>query len=65
MTRIDQRVGSLRDHPQIGPDVLGGHARMLTISRTRYVVFYRVERDQVVILRVMHGSQERPTEFGR
>jgi toxin ParE1/3/4 len=63
MSRIDARVGSLKDNPLIAPSVLDGRARMLAITGTPYLVFYRVETEAVVVLRVMHGAQERPTDL--
>ena len=54
---IDQKCALLADHPGIGPprpDIAAG-ARMLTVGR--YLVLYRIAKERIEIVRVVHGSR--------
>jgi toxin ParE1/3/4 len=60
---IEAAVRRLADHPRIGrPGRIRG-TRELVVSGTPYVVAYRVERDAVVILRLLHGAQRWPSRM--
>lgn len=57
---IYDAIQTLRHHPHTGRPGTEG-TRELVISKTPYIVAYRVmEPDAVQILRVWHGAQERP-----
>ena len=61
--RIEAQVELLIDTPEIGrPGRIEG-TRELVIQRTPYIVAYRIDRDTVRILRVLHGAQEWPDEL--
>ncbi|MGA1798436.1 type II toxin-antitoxin system RelE/ParE family toxin [Sphingomonas sp. 4RDLI-65] len=57
---VEQLVSSvarLADYPESGParPEIGGGARSITVGN--YLVLYRVERDSVDIVRVVHGTR--------
>jgi toxin ParE1/3/4 len=51
-------TGILADLPRAGPVTARGERRKWRVPRTGYVLFYRIERDHIRILRVLHGAQE-------
>lgn len=56
--RLVARVARLADYPESGParPEIGAGARSITVGN--YLVLYRVERDSVDIVRIVHGAQE-------
>jgi toxin ParE1/3/4 len=48
----------LAEFPEIGESrpQLGAHVRKWTVGN--YVVFYRVEADAIVIIRILHGARD-------
>jgi toxin ParE1/3/4 len=61
--RIEAQVELLINTPQIGrPGRIEG-TRELIIRQTPYIAAYRVERNCVRILRVLHGAQQWPDEM--
>jgi toxin ParE1/3/4 len=61
--RIRDRVRQLEQAPRIGRVGRVENTRELVVSRTPYVVAYRVDESQVSIIRVIHGRREWPTRF--
>ena len=60
--RIETELEVLVLTPEIGrPGRLPG-TRELVISRTPYIAAYRIEGDEVIVLRVLHGAQQWPDE---
>ncbi|WP_235076525.1 type II toxin-antitoxin system RelE/ParE family toxin [Sphingomonas sp. S2-65] len=59
LQRIVGATRILGDLPQAGPATEHGARRKWRVARTSYILFYRIERDHVRILRVLHGAQER------
>lgn len=57
---IEAAVRQLIDHPRMGRPGRVRDTRELVVSGTPYVIAYRVERDAVVILRLLHGAQQWP-----
>jgi toxin ParE1/3/4 len=54
---IDRQVGRLAEHPRVGrPGRIEG-TRELVVSRTPYIVAYKVGAGEVIILRILHGAQ--------
>jgi toxin ParE1/3/4 len=43
-------------------DELGAGVRSVVVGR--YVVFYRFTDTELVVLRIIHGSRDIPSEFG-
>ena len=60
---IEEAVRRLADHPRMGRPGRVKGTRELVISGTPYVIAYRVKRDAVVILRLLHGAQRWPPDM--
>jgi toxin ParE1/3/4 len=61
--RIREQVETLRKFPESGrPGRIDG-TRELVISRTPYIVAYRIKGNTVRILRVLHGSRRWPDDM--
>lgn len=60
--RIISQVEQLEKHPELGRDGRKQGTRELVISRTSFVVIYRVKpkAKRIEILRVLHSSQQWP-----
>jgi toxin ParE1/3/4 len=61
--RIERRVGQLRSHPQLGRRGGVAGTRELVITRTPYVVAYRVSVVRIDVLAVIHAARRWPTSF--
>ena len=60
MDRIDSAVGRLADHPGSGrPGRISG-TRELVIPDLPYIVAYRIHRERVQILRLLHAARRWP-----
>lgn len=57
---IDAAVLRLIDHPHSARKGRVGRTRELVVTKTPYVVIYRVADAAIVILRVLHGAQQWP-----
>jgi toxin ParE1/3/4 len=57
---IRLQVRQLREHPQMGRAGRVSGTRELVISRTPFIVIYRVTAWRIEILRVLHGAQQWP-----
>lgn len=57
---VETAVRRLADHPHIGRPGRVAGTREVVVTGTPYVVAYRVEREAVVILRLLHGAQRWP-----
>jgi toxin ParE1/3/4 len=53
----------LAHHPMAGREGRVAGARELVISGTPFVVAYRIEKNEVRILAVLHAAREWPEEF--
>lgn len=59
--KIVGRIYELADFPQLGrsrPDVA---AELRALTAFNYLILYRIEAEQVVIVRVVHGARDLPT----
>lgn len=53
---FSDKVGILVDHPEIGrPGRVAGTREL--VAHRNYLLIYRVLRDEVLILRVLHGAR--------
>lgn len=57
---IHVRVEGLADHPEIGRRGRLQGTRELVITRAPYLVIYRLRRETIEILRVLHQRQQWP-----
>lgn len=59
---VHKTVEMLRRHPEMGTvlrSALGKTTRLRTIiDFKKYLIFYRVENDTLLIVRVLHGSRD-------
>lgn len=62
--RIEQQVEELIHFPEMGRPGRVEGTRELVIQHTPYIVAYRIAGDVLRILRVLHGAQLWPEEFG-
>ncbi|WP_296445474.1 type II toxin-antitoxin system RelE/ParE family toxin [Rhodoferax sp. UBA5149] len=58
--RIDEQVDQLLQHPQMGRPGRKQGTRELVISRTPFIVVYRVKGKRIELLRLLHGAQMWP-----
>jgi addiction module RelE/StbE family toxin len=63
IARIESAVNVLRAHPEIGRSERVEATRELIISGTPFIVAYRIARNRVEILAVIHGARRWPTSF--
>jgi toxin ParE1/3/4 len=56
--RIVKATHILAELPQAGQGTAKAGRRRWRVPRTDYVLFYRVERDQILVLRVLHGARQ-------
>lgn len=57
---IEQQITGLLEHRQRGRAGRVKGTRELVIVRTPYIAAYRIKRDRVQILRILHGAQQWP-----
>jgi toxin ParE1/3/4 len=62
--RIFRAVEMLGKFPSAGHPGRVRATRELTISRTPYIVVYRLSGDEVQILSILHGARRWPMTFG-
>jgi toxin ParE1/3/4 len=63
VARVFSAVGLLTRHPLAGREGRVKGTRELAITRTPYVIAYRVHTDEIQILAILHGAQRWPTTF--
>ena len=56
--RIDAQVDILLQQPQMGRPGRKQGTRELVISRTPFIVVYRINGNRIELLRLLHGSQK-------
>lgn len=56
--RIVKAAHILAELPQAGQATAKAGRRRWRVPRTDYVLFYRVERGHVLVLRVLHGARQ-------
>lgn len=64
MEKIEKAVESLLSYPNLGrPGRVKGTRELVAVD-TPYIVPYRIKRDQIEILAVIHGSRRWPESLG-
>jgi len=61
--RIFSSVGMLMRHPLAGREGRVKGTRELAVTRTSYIVAYRIHQDEIQILAILHGAQRWPRTF--
>lgn len=62
---IEQQVALLAEFPKMGRSGRVKGTRELVVTRTPYIVAYRIKGDVVQVLRVLHGAQQWPLGFSK
>ncbi len=57
---IEEQVDMLIDHPKMGRPGRKKDTRELVISRTPFIMVYRIKGQRIELLRLLHGSQQWP-----
>jgi toxin ParE1/3/4 len=60
---IKERIGVLKDNPQIGRVGRVEGTRELVLTGTNYILPYRMREQQIQILAVFHGARKWPQDF--
>ena len=58
--RIESQVETLGAYPELGREGRVAGTRELVVSRTPFIVVYRVRAARIEILRVLHGARMWP-----
>lgn len=58
--RIAEQIDILQQHPQMGRPGRKQGTRELVISRTPFIVVYRIKAKRIELLRLLHGAQKWP-----
>lgn len=61
--RIEKALDALMKYPEIGKIGRITGTRELIITRTPFIVPYRVQADQIEILAIIHGARRWPDNF--
>lgn len=62
--RIESQIETLSAYPEMGRVGRVAGTRELVVSRTPFIVVYRVQAERIEILRVLHGAQMWPPGEG-
>lgn len=60
LDEIEKQTDTLLQHPEIGRTGRKHGTRELVISRTHFVVVYRIKAKRIEVLRLLYTSQEWP-----
>ena len=58
--RIARQLGHLIGHPEMGRAGRKQGTRELVISRTPFIVVYRIKSERIELVRLLHGAQQWP-----
>jgi len=58
---IDRAIQTLADFPRLGLPTDMPHARVLSSARYAFLIYHRIEGDELVVMRVRDGRRARPT----
>ena len=61
--RAAARLSAINDHIAEDSPQAAANTRELVVAGTPYIVIYRVGRERIDILRVVHGAQRWPPRF--
>lgn len=57
--RIADGIGQLRDFPESGQEGPRANTRELYLTGTSYRIVYRITKDELVVIRILHTSRKR------
>lgn len=61
LNRIERQTDMLIPHPEMGRVGRRQGTRELVISRTPFIIVYRVKGKRIEVIRLLHGSQQWPS----
>lgn len=59
--KIVARIHELADFPHLGKSRSDVAAELRALTALNYLILYRIEAEQIVIVRVVHGARDLPT----
>jgi toxin ParE1/3/4 len=65
VARLVERARELADHPFAGRETDEPDVRVIAAPRLRYLIFYTVTVDEILIAHIRHTSRRRPRTWGR
>jgi toxin ParE1/3/4 len=65
LARFSQRLDELREFPLLGPDRSELRASLRGLLVEGYVVFYVVEADRIIVVRVIDGRRDIKQELSK
>ena len=65
VARLIERAREIGDHPTAGRATDESDARVVVAPRLRYLIFYTIAEDDVLITHFRHTSRRRPRNWGR
>lgn len=60
--RIEEQISQLIQHPEMGRAGRKQGTRELVISRTPFIVVYRIKSKRIELMRILHGAQQWPKD---
>lgn len=63
LDRIEHQTDMLIEQPEIGRPGRKQGTRELVISRTPFIVIYRIKGKRIELLRLLHGAQQWPQQL--
>jgi toxin ParE1/3/4 len=60
LDQIERQIEMLIQHPEMGRLGRKKDTRELVISRTPFIVIYRVKGERIELIRLLHGSRQWP-----
>lgn len=59
VSRIEAVIDLLGEHPRMGKLIGYGSIRVMPVSSYPYLIYYRLTRNGLLILRIRHGARRR------
>lgn len=63
ITSFDDVFFRLTDHPLMGKERIEIKKGLFSVLHESHVVFYRIKRQHIMIVRILHGSRDLPHQF--
>ncbi|MCB0735210.1 MAG: type II toxin-antitoxin system RelE/ParE family toxin [Bacteroidetes bacterium] len=63
ITSFDDVFFRLSHHPQLGKERNEIKKGLFSVLHESHVVFYRIKRQHIMIVRILHGSRDLPHQF--
>ncbi len=63
VTAFEGVFGQLLESPQIGRDRKEIREGLRSVIKDKHIVFYRILKDRLRIIRILHGSRDLPKQF--